>query len=149
MTTASAPGLALWTRRQVGTLLAVDVVAVAVILLGAWQCAQAPDDDPALGWFSVSLLGLALSGLAHGSWIARNRRTVRSAVAHLPTDVRLVVTASAPTGRADDVSEIVAVSGSLRYHRRECALATGREVVALSAEDETLAARYACEVCRP
>jgi hypothetical protein len=147
MTSPGAPGLALWTRRQVGTLLATDVVAVVVILLGAWQCAQAPDDDPALGWFSVSLLGLGLSGLVHGRWIARNRRTVRSSVARLPKEVRSMVGSSEPI--VSDVVDLVAVPGSMRYHRRDCALAAGREVVALSLEDETLSARYACEVCRP
>jgi hypothetical protein len=140
----------LGTRRQVALLLAVDVVAIAIILIGAERAAAVESTDTALGWFVVSMIGLGVSGLAHGTWISGQRRAVRSAVLRLPAQVRPVVGRAAesitPPGAA---TALVAVPRSLRYHRADCALAHGRELVNLSADDETLAARYPCEVCQP
>lgn len=153
MTTLAPGRLAarrLGTRRQVSLLLAVDVLAIAIIVVGALCAAAVESTDTALGWFVVSMLGLGISGIAHGTWISGQRRAVRSALLRLPAQVRPVIgRAAESTTPAGPVSALVAVPRSLRYHRPDCALAAGRELVNLSLDDETLAARYPCEVCQP
>lgn len=147
--TVNTPALPLWTRRQVATVLAADVAALAVMLFGAWRAAAAQNTQPALRWLIVAILGLGISGFAQAGWIARNRQAVRFTVAGLPAQVRVALQSNVAVTSAEQADGFAAVQNSMRYHRAACAFVAGREVIALPAQDETLAARYPCEVCCP
>jgi hypothetical protein len=160
-TEASAPQRALWKPDDLlrwGFMLAVGAVAIGV----SWYvCAGDSNFNQQIGPADAAIGGLLVTGLGNATWLLRGRRALGERRRALLGDgapvaaeltVRRVEMARAGTesGPSDTGELYVAGVGLERYHRSDCALASGREAwQAMTRQGHETAGRRPCDVCQP
>jgi hypothetical protein len=107
-----------------------------------------------IGPANLAVAGLLVAGAGHVAYLMRGRRAVGERRRRLLGDPTL-----APAGRAaatpaalhldGAASETTAGDGMMRYHRKGCPLAAGRNWAVRSAEEQEAAGRIPCGACRP
>ena len=135
-----------WNRRVVGGLIATDVVALALIVVG-WFVASGSSRRSQVPGINLAIGALALSALAHGLWISRARRAVGTyRVRVLPAAlVAERPRALAPRTEADPVAS----AEMALYHRPGCLLVVGKPVSRQPRRGHEAAGRRPCGVCQP
>jgi hypothetical protein len=108
-----------------------------------------------IGWCAWSATGLVVAGMALIGWVASGR----TAVAHRRRALlragrfgpdELAGTSPATTRERPEIDDgLVAVPGTIRYHRTTCLLVSGKAVVVALRGDHEAQGRRACEACRP
>jgi hypothetical protein len=137
-----------------------DGVGLAIIVIGALQAGRQVEVRTAMSWLMVSLLGLAVCGVAHAVWVMRARRSLalatRLLIDPLHRELSPELLRAAPAAELSGAASaetatttLVAIAGSRRYHRPDCALVTGKPVVVVSRFDESPSDHVPCEVCVP
>jgi hypothetical protein len=127
-----------WTPGRVAGFGAVQFGALTAILGGWFTAAGQHSSSQVWPWLAVCLAGLSLSAAANGAAFF----TARRAIAHrpLPT-VRL--TGRGPTRTVVD-GRPVSGAGMTLFHRPDCMLVAGKNVVAVDRAE-----LQACGMCRP
>ena len=131
---------------MVGGLIATDVVALALIILG-WYVASGSSRRAQVPGINVAIGALALSAVAHAMWISRARRAVGT--------YRVCVLPAAPVadrrraGSTVAETDPVATAEMALYHRPVCLLVTGKAVAHQPRSSHESAGRRPCGVCQP
>lgn len=117
---------------------------------GWWAASGTADVGDAV--FGVVLGVVAIGAAASGglSWIATGRSAVRARHREVASVIdQRFAALSVGLAASDDAEVVVAVAGSLRFHRPDCLLVVGKNVTTLPSRAELLPPRIACEMCRP
>jgi hypothetical protein len=130
----------------VGGLIATDVVALALIIVG-WYVASGSSRRAQVPGINLAIGALALSAVAHGLWVCQARRAVgtyrvRILPAALVTDRPRAV---APLEETDPVAS----AEMALYHRPACLLVAGKAVARQPRPGHESAGRRPCGVCQP
>lgn len=126
-----------WTRDQVANVAVLDLAAVVVVLVAAWNAHGVHSTSTGISWLMLALLGLAISGTVHSLFLLRARQSLS-----LATDL-ILDTWIRPESVSGGSATHVHVVGSARFHRADCAFVQGR---ATAPGDGGSAP---CEVCQP
>lgn len=137
-----------WGSEHVVQVVLLDLLALAGILLGAYQAGEATSFAAGLAWMNLAVAAVTMSLAAHARWFLRGREMVSLAEASI---VRrgLVLTAGLADTAPDCSGEaVLALRGSRYYHRSSCALVDGRGTKAF--ERKGLGSgRTPCPICQP
>jgi len=130
----------------VGGLIATDVVALALILVG-WYLASGSSRRAQVPGINLAIGALALSAVAHGVWISRARRAVGTyRVRILPA--ALVTDRSRAMASLTETDPVASAEMAL-YHRPACLLVAGKLVSRQPRPGHESAGRRPCGVCQP
>jgi hypothetical protein len=136
MSTTVAPSP--WTTGRVAGFGGAQAVALGAILGGWFTAAGQHSSSGVWPWLGVCLAGLGLSTAANGAAFFAARR----AIARRPLP-RVSLTGRRPT-RAAVHDGLVSGAGMTLFHRPDCILVAGKNVVAADR-----AGLQACGMCRP
>lgn len=136
-----------WTGRSLRMLAFVDVLAVMVVTVAAYQVGGRDTVQSQLGWFEIGIAGLLLAGIGQCRWLLDGLRAVRTARA-IVLPGRGPGTES-PRSDARAADGLVAAETMTRFHRPECSFTAGRPVAYASLAAHQHAGRRACEICLP
>jgi hypothetical protein len=137
---------------------ALFVAGGLVLWLVGWYLASGEINySRQIGPANLAVAGLLVAGAGHVWCLMRGRRAIGERRRRLLGDPALApagreaATPAAPhaDGTACRPSETVAGDGMMRYHRRGCPLAAGRDWPVLPAEEQEAAGRIPCGACRP
>lgn len=149
-----------WSGGQFAAVVAANALALGLALVGWFYSSGKVHADDQIGWLNVSFAGVVLAIGANGFFLARGRQTVRLAM-----PVALDRTSGsrgwhAPVSDSNGSAAVhsalppssewfVAIAGTQRYHRPECALVAGKATQEATAGHFAGAGRVPCEVCGP
>jgi hypothetical protein len=140
-----------WTFEHRLRWLASSVLGLGLIFAAYWGASGTGNDQRQVFWLNVCALGALVAGAGNGIYLLRGHRAIRLArqAIFLPP---LPVDASAGAARrAAPVAggRLVAVPGTIRFHRSECPLVIGKNFTAGVRDCYHAEGRLPCEVCRP
>jgi hypothetical protein len=144
-----APAAPLWSRDLVSRLLVANGVGCAVILAGAYEASLDTTTRNAISWLMVSLLGLAIAGVANAMWLLRCRGSLAVTTRALVDARRRLGLPGATAAGSANGDDWVTVPGLRRYHRPDCPLVAGRRVSRVDSATVARSDLAACEVCEP
>jgi hypothetical protein len=146
MTThASRARLGPWRRGNVSSVVSLNGLGLALVVSG-WYVAggQLLLRDQVTG-ANVAIAGIIVAGAGNAVWLLTGRRALglrREGIGALAQTRHLP---RPQPGRRQPVAS----DEMTRYHRADCAFATGRAVVARSRKAHAASGRQPCGVCRP
>jgi hypothetical protein len=138
-----------WSRSDARTALSTGGVGLVILGWAWWEASGSADLDSQTGWLVVGVLGVivVLKGLI--SWLRGGWRAVRERRAAIALAFeRAGIVDLDPSSSVDDGlndGSLVVVTGSNRFHRRDCLLVRGKPV-RVTAGGRKL---KACEMCMP
>lgn len=137
---------------------ALAAVALVVAWFGVSGSAVLPD---AVNYTIVGIAGVVLQGCGNIVWLMRGRRVIGQRRVQTIAQLELLVgldadaapsaapAGSATRGQPRTGADLVTVPGTSRFHREDCQLVTGKDVVPARLADHLAAGRQACGVCEP
>ena len=151
--------LPIWGPRRLMVALAGNGVGLTLIAMAWWATSGARSIPHQLAWLNIGVAGLILAGVSTLFWFGHGRRVLRrERISSLPPAVPLAPTDSPATvvplkARVRSAARgshegLVAVAGTVRYHRPGCVLVRGKVTVSAGTGRSRGSIR-ACEVCRP
>lgn len=148
----SAPGVAAdapWVLADVRSIARSAALGLGMLVVGWWGASGTPRQDRQIAWLVVAILGIVVLGIGSFLWLLAGRRALgtRRAVVMDALATRL---AAATGEEATTVDEpLVAVAGTVRYHRPDCQLVTGKDIRAATLAAHRRVRRRPCEMCEP
>jgi hypothetical protein len=137
-------------------------IGIGAIVVGvSWYvCAGEASFGQQVGPADAAIAGLLVAAVGNASWLLKGRRAVGERRRALLPDVEPAPVAPVHVGgtgsfvvepeSASETDRFVAGAGMERYHRADCALASGREGwESLTRDEHKAAGRRPCGVCRP
>lgn len=144
MTSAPRP----WSTADLAAVGANLVLGGTLWAGGWWASSGSADAGGTIDGvvFAVVAVGVVASGGL--SWIGKGRRAVRRRHRELMdlVEPRTAVLKPVAAGAATDV---VALAGSSRFHRADCLLVRGKDVLVLSSSADQRRRHIPCEMCQP
>lgn len=125
-------------------LLGMSAVGLAVAWWGASGTAQTGTQ---ITWLNVGIAAVVLGGLGNMTWLLQGRRAVALRRRDLIAQLSLVLPAPTATTAVGGDGMRVAVPGTQRYHRPDCAAVIGKTVERMAGPDHERAGRRPCGLC--
>jgi hypothetical protein len=132
----------------------LSFIAVVMFFAGWFQVSGRQTLNAQMGPSEIALGGAIVFGTANVMWIMKGRRALGERISlNLdrfggPDVVAQVAPSMGPVSPAD-TDRIIAVPGTRHFHRPTCYMAANRDWVEGSEEEQRLAGRQPCGVCRP
>lgn len=147
----------MWTTISWRGWFALQVVAVVACVYAWIVAADRIAYGEQVGLANISIIGLAVSLLAHGWVLQQGRRRIGARRTAVLTGMggrvaaKRMATAGAGTSLADHQAAQVVVAGTEGhfYHRPGCAMAVGRDWALSTIAQQQRERRAACRLCTP
>lgn len=137
-----------WTADHILRVVGANGLGVVLIVAGWYQASGVGAVRTQLAWLNLGVAGLFVAAAANGVWILRGRQAVGQAYDELNRSMSMLgVGRRTAPANAVAASELVRVTGTSLYHRRECPCVSGRETIAGDQADHEREGRAPCEVC--
>lgn len=144
-----------WGRRELGILVALNVLGAALILL-AWFWSSG-SGEPQMAPLHLAVVAMIVAGGTNGGWLMRGRRAIGARRRAWLADLTggSVARAAEPTCpvavptpvSAEDHVLVVRTEGALRFHRPGCALIVDRPALTTSRGAATSLGKISCGAC--
>lgn len=149
-----------WTVEDLMRTYLGNAIGLVAVLTSWYGVSGTAVPARSVRWLVVGIAGVIALGTVNGLWLLAGRRAVgeRSALVHAGIEELLPALSRTPamspavapvTSVATDMAPegaLVTVAGGTRYHRSDCQLVVGKDLVRGA---EVLAARTPCGVCAP
>ena len=148
MTSASVVGRHHWPLRSGGQsrlLVLGHAVAALAVLVASLGARNTGDLGRQSDWTALAVAALALGVLTSALWLLGGRRAVGRRRVDLAKAAAAIFEVP-PTAAAQGDHRVATVVMS-RYHRPNCQMVRGKELVTVPVEEHQRAGRTACAVC--
>jgi hypothetical protein len=140
-----------WQPGDLVTLYVATVSGLLLVFLAWLETSGAVHLRSQVRWTNVGVAGVIVLGAGNLLWLLRGRRAIGELRAFvLPRVVVETPTSATPPMLAPRVAPaLVSGSSMTRFHRADCVLVVGKDVVAASESTHRRRGRTPCGVCQP
>jgi len=147
--TQEADGGGPWRLGDAMSLLTLNAVGVALVIVGWYVAAGRLLFHDQVSGANVAVAGVIVAGVGNGVWLLTGRRAVGLRRRSVAGAIERQYRARPRTEPTPKTTTFVASTAMTRYHRPDCVFVAERRVVALTAKTHEKQGRTPCEVCRP
>lgn len=141
----------LFDGRDVTQLVARGGLGLALIAVGWYQVSDRLLLDDQAPWLAVAIAGLVVGCVSGAMWILQLRRAVslRTAEVRRVAGLVLAFESQGPIHTDDVADDLVAsaVAGARFFHRPDCVLVAGHDIVSATEDEHRQKGRTECETC--
>jgi hypothetical protein len=150
-----------WTGNDLVIVCVTTIVALGLVAVGWHGVSGEVEVRRQVLWLDLGVAGVLLLGVGNAQWVLRGRRAVGDRRARLlPLGGEPIGepaggltpgagTAGAPPMAPRRAEGVVAGAAMTRYHRPDCELVAGKEVVTAGRNEHAAQGRRPCAVCEP
>ena len=136
-----------WARRQVGVLVAVNGLALILLVIGWRASAREASLSSEIAWLNLGVVAVVIAAAADVAWLATGHRAVLAERRRIIADA-IAVDTPEPSPTASTIGWVHIASAS-RAHRPGCILVAGKHAAPVHPAALRAAGRHLrrCEVC--
>jgi predicted Co/Zn/Cd cation transporter (cation efflux family) len=141
-----------WRAEDVVRWTSTSLVGVGAVVVAAIGAHSEKLFHSQYSWGVLAVIGMMVGSYAQVIWVLRGRRIVGERIEVLlrtPNEEQAGITTRLVGTDIEGARSLVAPIGSSLFHRPDCVLSVGRDVVADTRSDHEGAGRMPCGVCQP